>query len=222
MDWQIGLSIGILVYMAFVFDFFGFLARDELILRLLMLAASVLYLFYYYHVADVPLWDAILTNAVLGGANLAMIVVVVLERTTFSMSPETATLFRQFPMLTPGQFRKLLKCAREVVAAEPVSLTREGAPVAQLWYVHDGAVRIGKAGRETRVESAMFVGELAFLSGAAASASVLAEPGARYLEWDAAALRTLTRKSPKLNVALQAQFNADLVRKVTRSAPLAG
>jgi len=62
---------------------------------------------------------------------------------------------------------------------------------------------------------------LAFLTGAPASASVSVEPGARVLEWEAADLRRLLRKSAKLNVALQAQFNADLVRKVTRSAPLA-
>ena len=37
-----GLGIGLLVYAAFVFDLFGFLARDELWLRLLMLAASAL------------------------------------------------------------------------------------------------------------------------------------------------------------------------------------
>ncbi|WP_417727119.1 Crp/Fnr family transcriptional regulator [Roseovarius sp.] len=221
MDWQFGLSIGILVYMAFVFDFFGFLARDELLLRLLMLAASVLYLFYYYHVADTPLWDAITTNAVLGAANLAMIGVVILERTTFSMSKETEALFQQFPMLTPGQFRRLLKSARTIAVTAPRTLTMAGTPVKRLWYVHEGALRIDKTGQETLVEAPMFVGELAFLTGAQASASVTAEPGARILEWDAAELHRLLRKSSKLHVALQAQFNADLVRKVTHSAPLA-
>lgn len=221
MEWQSELWISGLIYGALSFGVMGFLARDELLLRLLMLAASALYLVYYYNVASVPLWDAILANSILAAVNIAVILVVVLERTTFYMSKETEALFRQFPMLTPGQFRKLLKAAREVEAVGPLSLTHAGAPVERLWYVHEGALRIGKGGRETRVETTMFVGELAFLTGAPASASVSVEPGARVLEWEAAGLRRLLRKSAKLNVALQAQFNADLVRKVTRSAPLA-
>jgi len=222
MDWHTGLSIGILVYLAFAFDLFGFLARDELMLRLLMLCASVLYLFYFYHVAEQPLWDAIITDVMLAIANLSMIVVVVLERTTLSMSSESAALFRHFPMLTPGQFRRLLKSGCLVSASEPVVLTREGAPVDRLWYVFEGELRIAKAGQMARIETATFVGELAFLTGAPASASVSVEAGARYLEWNAQALQALIGKRPDLHVALQAQFNADLVRKVTASVPLAG
>lgn len=222
MDWQLGLSIGILVYMAFVFDLFGFLARDELILRLLMLAASALYLVYFYNVSEDPLWDVIIADMALAIANLTMICIVVVERTTFSMSREDEALFSHFPMLTPGQFRRLLKSARVLIALNPVALTREGAQVDRLWFVHEGAVRIDKAGTGTVIARPMFVGELAFLTGAPASASVSAETGARYLEWDAAALRSQVGKSSDLNVALQAQFNADLVRKVTHSTPLAG
>ncbi len=220
MEWQIELSTSFLVYLAFVLGVLGFLARDELLLRLLMFAASMLYLVYYYHVTAAPLWDSLITTAILGGVNMAMIVVVVLERTTFSMSSENAALSRHFPVLTPGQFRRLLKCARLVAAAEAVVLTREAAPVDRLWYVYEGGLRIDKAGRVSRLDTAMFVGELAFLTGASASASVSVEAGARYLEWDARALRSLIDKSPGLRVALQAQFNADLVRKVSTSAPV--
>ena len=219
MDYQFGLTIGVLVYMAFVFDLFGFLARDELWLRLLMLAASVLYLFYYYHVADAPLWDALITNATLAAANVAMIIVVILERTTFSMSRETAELFRQFPMLSPGQFRRLMKMAVHHAPDAPVALTAAGEDVVRLCYVLSGPVTIRKGAVEASVGAGMFVGELAFLTGKPATATVTAEPGARYLEWDAAALRRVVGKSPKLQVALQAQFNEDLVRKVSLSMP---
>lgn len=218
MEWQVGLSVNALVYGAFLLGLMGFLARDELLLRLLMLAASGLYLVYYYHATAGPLWDSVITTAMLGGVNLAMISVVVLERTTLSMSSESAVLFHHFPMLTPGQFRRLLKSARFVSISEPVVLTREGEPVDRLWYVYDGVLQVDKAGQMARIDNAMFVGELAFLTGAPASASVTVEAGARYLEWDARALRALIGKRPGLHVALQAQFNADLVRKVTASA----
>ena len=57
-----GLSVGVLVYLAFAFDVAGFMARDELLWRGLMLTASAFYLVYYYFVVDEPLRDAILTK----------------------------------------------------------------------------------------------------------------------------------------------------------------
>ncbi|MEC7763272.1 MAG: cyclic nucleotide-binding domain-containing protein [Pseudomonadota bacterium] len=220
MDWQFGVTIGILVYMAFVFDFFGFLARDELWLRLLMLAASALYLVYYYYVAETPLWDAIYTNAALAAANLLMIVVVLLERTTFSMSQETAELFRRFEMLSPGQFRRLLKDADDIEATTPTTLTRAGDTVERLYYIIDGNIRFERDGETAQIQSGVFIGEIAFLTGNAASATITVDPGTRYLQWDAASLRRAMRKSPKLNVALSAQFNTDLVGKVVSSVPV--
>lgn len=217
---QVGLSIQALLYLGFLCGVLGFLARDELRLRVFMLSGSALYLFYYYNLAAAPLWEPVITNAVLGYVNIAMIAVIALERTTFAMSRHNESLFHHFTMLTPGQFRRLMKSARAVTAEEPVSLTRQGAPVDRLWYVHHGAVQIDKTGREVRVEDPMFVGELAFITGASASASVTLDAGARYLEWDSVTLRAMTRKSPRLNVALQAQFNVDLVSKVIRSTPL--
>ena len=111
-----GLGVGVLVYIAFVFDLFGFMARDELWLRLLMLAASALYLVYYFIVAGTPLWDALITNGALALVNLAIIAVIVTERTTLGFSPEDAALSRLFPLLRPGQFRRLLKAGRRVSA----------------------------------------------------------------------------------------------------------
>jgi len=205
--------------MAFVLDLFGFLARDELRLRLLMLAASALYLVYYYKVAEDPLWDAIITNALLAAANLLMIVVVVLERTTFSMSRETVALYQKFPMLSPGQFRRILKAARDVRATEPKELTRTGTSVANLFFIVDGPIGIRKGDQDARLDGGAFIGEIAFLTGAPASATVSVEAGTRYLEWEADALHRLIRKSPKLRLALSAQFNDDLVKKVANSMP---
>lgn len=219
MSWQLGLSIGALVYLAFVLDLFGFLARDELWLRLLMLAASALYIMYYYWVAAVPLWDAITTNAALAGVNLVMIVVVVLERTTFSMSAETADIYRRFGMLSPGQFRRILRAAQQVRVTQAHELLADGAPVDTLYFVLEGPVEIEKNGRISHVEGGIFIGEIGFLTSAPASARVSVAPGARYLKWSSENLRSLLGKSPALNVAMGAQFNVDLVGKVARSQP---
>lgn len=220
MDWFTGLSVATLVYMAFTLQLFGFLARDELSLRLLMLGGSVMYLLYYFNISEVPLWDALITNAALAVVNLIMIGVVVFERTTFSMARETAELYRLFPMLSPGQFRRLLRAGQAVQPLSDQALTQTGATPDDLYYIIEGPVTIRKGDQEAEVHGQLFIGEIAFLTGQPASASVSVGPGARYLRWNSAALKKLIDRSPKLHVALSAQFNKDLVNKVARSQPL--
>lgn len=216
---SLGLSIGLLVYIAFLLDLLGFLARDELWWRSLMLGASAFYLVYYYAVTDVPLWDALYTNGFLALVNLAMIVVVIVERTTFSMSTETANLYRAFPMLTPGQFRRLLRAAHFSRHDEPVQLTSEGHRPDHLWFLVDGQLDLSKAGQAAVIEGPQFVGEIAYLTGDPASATVTARAGAQTLRWTPAALDRLIRRSPNLQAGLVAHFNLDLARKVAASQP---
>ena len=220
MDWLFGLSVGTLVYLAFAFDFFGFLARDELWLRLLMLAASALYLIYYFVVVDEPLWDALITNGVLAAVNLAMIFIVIIERTTFSMSHETAKLFKSFPMLSPGQFRRLIRSGERLEADKLTRLTEEGVVPEHLYFVINGPVDIEKNEDLIQIPGGIFIGELAFLSRTPATASVFVDQGSHYLCWRHEDLDRLTRRSPAMNAAVVAQFNLDLAAKVSNSVPM--
>lgn len=215
-----GLGIGLLVYAAFVFDLFGFLARDELWLRLLMLAASALYLFYYYLVAGTPLWDAIITNGALALVNLVMIFVVITERTTFSMTAETRELYGMFRFLSPGQFRKIVKAARRIAPEVSDVLSNEGKPLERLHFVSHGTVEIEKAGQVTAVNAPAFIGEVAFITREPASATVRTLPGTRGLTWDHATLDAMFRRAPALQNAVAAVLNKDLAYKVARSQPM--
>lgn len=209
----LGLGVGVLVYAAFVFDLFGFMARDELWLRLLMLAASMLYLVYYFIVAGTPLWDALITNGALALVNLVMIGVVIYERTTFSMSAEDSAIYRQFPMMSPGQFRRFLKLATRIEGQQ--TLTVDAEPVERLYFLHHGHARIIKHGADAVIGPDTFVGEIAFVTGNPASATVELEPGGQALAWRFEDLKKLFDRRPALKTALVAHLNIDLVRKVT-------
>lgn len=215
-----GLSIGVLVYAAFVFDFFGFLARDELLLRLLMLAASALYLFYYYLVAGDPLWDAIITNGALGAVNLMMIFVVITERTTFSMSAAMTELYRMFPLLSPGQFRKLHRLADHGKAETGRVLTTEGEHLDRLYFISHGSVDVEKGGEVVPVPAPAFIGEIAFITNNPASATVRTREETQMISWDHATLESLFRQRPALKVAVSALLNTDLAHKVAKSRPM--
>jgi hypothetical protein len=209
------------VYLAFGLALVGYLARDELWLRLLLLAASSCYIAYYATVAESPLWSAILTSGALALVNLVMIGIVVLERTTLTMTRQVASIYRSFDMLTPGQFRRIMRLGTIRKASDTTRLTTENRPVDKLHFVTEGRVILTKQTLRTELPARIFVGEIAYATGRPASATVEVAPGSVWVEWEQAALRRLTRRFPQLGVALVAQFNVDLLDKVAASQPIA-
>ena len=219
MEWQIGLSVGLLVYIAFVFDILGFLARDELRLRILLLASGLLLTTYYFVVAEEPLWDAIVTNGMIDLVNFTMICVVIHERSTLAMPAATVAIYERFSMMTPGQFRKVFRAGRLKTAAQDETLAVEGAALPRLFYVLDGEVEVEKHGARTPIGQNVFVGEIAFLHDVPATATVRIRAGSRYLEWSHEDLNALTDRHPAIRTALLAHLNLDLSRKVAASSP---
>jgi hypothetical protein len=214
-----GLSIGVLVYLAFAFDVAGFMARDELWWRMLMLIASGFYLIYYFFVVDQPLWDAIITNGILGAVNLAMIGVVIRERSTLGMGAETLDLFRLFPHLSPGQFRRMMRVADRIEVKGPETLVERHEHPEHLFFVIDGPVTVDKGGELNQIAARTFIAEIAYLTGAPASATVRVDEGAIYLKWPTDKLRDLLHRAPALQTALIASINIDLAQKVAHSLP---
>lgn len=215
-----GLSVGTLVYIALALQLIGFLARDELRLRLFMLGASGFYLLYYLRIAAEPLWDALAVNLSLALVNAAMIGIVVAERTTLGMSRATLTLYAQFDGLLPGHFRRLLRAASDLRVTEETRIVERGAQLDRLYYVVEGPLFVDRDGSAVQIAGGTFIGEVAYLTGRPASATVRLGPGARYLVWRRADLDRLTRRSPNFRNALLARINADLAGKVAGSVPL--
>lgn len=216
-------SIEALVYCALAFGILAFLLRDELRLRLLYICSLNLYILYYYFAAEAPLWAPIFANGALIAANLLMIGIIVTERSTIGMSAADREFFRSFPLMKPGQFRVLRRVSRDVEG--PVTMVTQGAPVTELFFICEGRAEVDKSGQRFPIGPDCFVGEVAFISGTPASATVHLEEGARAVCWSHADLTRLFRRKPSLRVALLAHLNEDLARKVAASsqpAPAAG
>ncbi|AOL22458.1 hypothetical protein Ga0102493_111430 [Erythrobacter litoralis] len=198
---------------------FAFFIRDELPLRSLIIVSTIIYIAYYYFALDPPLWDAIVTSVLMIFANLYVLGQVLLERTTFRLSPDEKRLFDAFETLTPGQFRRVLKIARWQVADDPEGtvLTREAEPSGALFYVFDGIISVQKGERIFRLPEGNFVGEIAFVLKRKTTATTVAPQGVRYVEWDADALRKVGRRYPNLGNALNALLTRDLARKLGAS-----
>lgn len=213
------LTANLFVHGALAFYVIGFLVRDEILLRLLILIGSMLYILYYYYISDTPLWDAIWASAVIGLTNIVMIGVIWYERSTIGMSPSLLSLYRYFPTLNPGQFRRIMREASWHVAQADTKITIRSHPLDHLYFITKGDVSIERQGRSSTLKEGNFIGEISFLIGGDATATITVPKGGEYVAWDRDKLETLMRKSLKLSNALNALFNIDIARKLAISTP---
>jgi CRP-like cAMP-binding protein len=94
-------------------------------------------------------------------------------------------------------------------------LTREGAPVSELFYLAGGSCSVEKAGEiVARVGRGAFVGEMAFLSGSVASATVVAVEEGRALVFDSARLHKVIENDEAAAAALHLMLGRDLATKL--------
>lgn len=189
-------------------------------MRLLILIGTIFYIIYYYFIADVPLWDAILASTVIAVANIWVICAIFIERTTFTMSPKMLDLYRSFPTFNPGQFRKIMKTAHWVTAEDDTQIAHEGVHLEYLYLVASGDMVLRRDGVVSQIGPGHFVGEISYLIGGPAMADVFAQEGTEYVCWDKSKLVKQANKSPALSNALDALLNRDVAGKLAVSRPI--
>ena len=200
----------------------GFLFRRQVVLRLLVMAGSVCYVVYYATVGDEPLWAAIAGSTLLIAANMFGLAALLLEQTAFALARDQRHLLAAFAPMRPGQLRRLLRLAAPRRIEAETALTAEGETPAHLHFVVSGPLSLGRRGGPAFViHGPCFIGEVAWLLGVPASATVAALPGAEVASWPVADLRRLARRSARLETALDAMIAQDMARKVARSVPSA-
>ena len=133
------------------------------------------------------------------------------------MSVEESELFSAFQMLTPGEFRSIVKLARWGLASGDEIMTREGERPAELFYVLNGTAIVAKSGRSFDVGPKTFIGEIAFLNGSVASATVTLSAGARYIAWPVAELDKRIQGRQALKHAVVRLISFDMAVKVARA-----
>ncbi|MBI2718114.1 MAG: cyclic nucleotide-binding domain-containing protein [Rhizobiales bacterium] len=207
--------IGSLLYLA------GFLFRDQLILRILVVGGDIVYVLYYYYAPSTPLWWGIFWSLLFITVNIAVVGRLIMDRTVSDLSAEAKALFEQLGNFTPGDFRRLLKIGELRNAGVTVMLAEEGKRPGWLYYVVAGDIDIVKPGGNRITDRKAFVGEVAFLLDRPASATVTVGPGTQFFAWEEKALKRLLGKKPEITNALGAAFNRNLAAKVAAAGPAA-
>jgi Popeye protein conserved region len=206
-----------LVHVAAVFTLLCFLFRDQVKLRIFAVIGDLLLSLYYYAAFPVPLWSPMVWSLLNVAINAVMIMVILKDSREGNMSDDELSLFRNLESLSPGQFRKLVKRGAWHRADTPVTLTREGEELAQLYYVLSGSVAVEKANRQIGVDPKIFIGELAFLRKRAATATVIVSGDAHYIAWDHDDLEKLFERDTDLRTAMQLLMGRDMAEKIANS-----
>lgn len=210
-------SITLLLNMGALLYFIGFMVRDELILRLLILSGTCLYLAYYFLFPSGPLWNSIVTSSILGLANIWVLGKIIFERTTLALTEDEKSLFTCLEKLNPGQFRRIMKHSNWVHVNEAVKVCSQGQKADKLFYLLRGEAKLDKSGKLFTVGPHNFLGEVSFILNGNYSASAMIENGSCFVEWDTLKLKELMKKNPNLSNAISAMFNEDIAHKLSAS-----
>jgi CRP-like cAMP-binding protein len=198
--------------------FLAFLLRDQLQLRVMMALSLFLQALYYWSIPGGPFIDPLFWKVVSFIANLGMIIVVFGGMVDFGIPKDMRKLFEKINVLSPGQFRKLIKISKRQTFSE-TPLIVEGERPLHLHYLLSGQAMMQKGATHHVLDAGVFLGEIAFLNHTTASATIALLPGANCVSWPADGLRDLMQKDRALDIAMRGVFNHDLALKVANSVP---
>jgi CRP-like cAMP-binding protein len=121
------------------------------------------------------------------------------------------------PMLDGNLRARMLKLASWQTRAVGEVLVEEDQATPQLVFIARGAASVEKAGTIVGVcGPGDFLGEMSFLTGKPASATVRVANEVRCCVYDPVALKALAKKNPAIRQALEFSFNRNLVGKLER------
>ena len=185
-------------------------------LRIFAICSGVVGVFYYgFLVSDEisATWEFIF--ALVNAIQLAIVLLSGRRRAR----DEDERLFVETVMPTlEGSLRaRMLKLARWQTRAEGEVLVEESQATPQLVFIARGAASVEKAGTIVGVcGPGDFLGEMSFLTGKPASATVRVANEVRCCVYDPAVLKALAKKNPTIRQALEFSFNRNLVGKLER------
>lgn len=208
----------VLFHVSNLMAFLAFLLRDQLQLRLMMAISLFLQGLYYYAIPGGPFFDPLFWKVVSFAANLLMIVLVFGGRLDFGIPQDMRILYDKIRVLSPGQFRKLVKLSRRTHYSD-APLLREGQPATELHYLLKGQCNIAKGKGAYPINAGVFLGEIAFLNNTPASATVKLAEGSECVTWNSAELQNLMQKDKAIDIAMRGIFNHDLAAKLASSVP---
>ena len=194
----------------------SFFVRDMILLRSLAIASGVVGVFFNYLVSFGPMWIPIMWLTVFICINSYRIVGIFLERRSISFNDEELELYETvFQNFTSLEFMKLMRIAEWRSANIGYKFAEQGDILAGLTLLFNGEVVIERDGKQLGLgRDGSMIGEMSFIKGGSANASVLANCKCRYVYWPKDNLSALLTRNPSMDIAMKHVFSLDLTRKL--------
>ncbi|WP_187972906.1 cyclic nucleotide-binding domain-containing protein [Aquibium microcysteis] len=185
-------------------------------LRIFAIASGITGVIYYgFLVSDLisATWEFIFTTV--NAIQLALVLLA--NRSRRVSDDEKLFIDTVLPSLEGNLRTRMLKLGRWETKAPGEVLIEEGQEAPQLVFIARGAASVEKSDRLIGVcGPGDFLGEMSFLSGKPASATVRVANEIRCCVYDPAELRALLQRNPPIRQALELSFNRNLVGKLDR------
>lgn len=215
--WSGDINPQALAYIAGGLFTLGYVIINQIVLRVLIGIGTLFYIWYYWVVADAPLWEAIVTSVIMGTANLIGLAQLLVGRSNWAIPRAHRDIYPMFKDIPPGDFRNVVLQADRITLPTGTEMTTEGEAVSQMYFVISGATEATKQGETFALPAGVFVGEVAYLTERKASATTRVTKEVEVLRWDVAKIKKRSRKQARFKLALDALISKDMALKVAFS-----
>jgi hypothetical protein len=208
-------------HVASILTMAAYLLKDILWLRLLTILSCFAGIAFNFIVPATPLWTVIYWNVLFALINIVQVAIIIKQRSDVHFTEEEkelhATLFKNF---APFEFMKLMRIGKWLEAKQGEILATEQKPINSVMLIYNGLVGVESNGKElAKLKDGNFIGEVSFITGGAATATVRALQPTRYVSWPKEAIKQLLNRNPSMRFAMQAMLSTDLSKKLMHRAP---
>ena len=212
-------TLEVVGHVSFALGAVSYWVRDEIWLRSLLILSFATGLIYNALPPVGPLWLVLFWLAVYVVINVFRISTKLAETRNVKLNEEEAELRETvFPEFTPVKFAKLMRIGTWKNVAVGTTLTIQGQPVSEVIVVQSGHLSVEIDGHNVHtLKDGEIVGEMSFIGGHPASATVRAVTPTRYVAWLQPALRALLARNPAMSSAMRSVFSLELTRKLVET-----
>ena len=199
----------------------SFFVRDMIFLRSLAIISGIVGITYNYLISVGPLWTPIIWLSVFILINGYRIVGIILERRSIKFNEEELELHETvFQNFTSLEFMKLMRVAEWRSVEIGHQFAEQGKVIDGLNLLFNGEVIIERNGEELgHGRDGSMIGEMSFIQGGAATATVLSTRACRYVHWPKEQLTSLLNRNPSMDIAMKHVFSLDLTRNLAGPEP---
>jgi hypothetical protein len=208
-------------HLASILTMAAYLLKDILWLRLLTILSCFAGIAFNYFVPATPLWSVIYWNMLFAVINIVQIAIIIRQRTGIHFTEEEQelhqTLFKNF---APFEFMKLMRIGKWLEAKQGEVLAAEKQSLDAVMLIYNGLVGVETNGKEVAtLKDGNFIGEVSFITGGEATATVRALMPTRYIAWPKEAISQLLNRNPSMRFAMQSMLSTDLTKKLMHRQP---